>query len=109
MAEVIGKGADGLVGAGIALGEYVAEKAGGPVYLIAAGYQAGEDAAGLLDGVLLEVGQVVIEALAETALLRRRAPEGYKVVGGVYVGQREGSGESAHRALVIGRRLGTSW
>ena len=28
---------------GIALGEYVAENAGGPVYLIAAGYQAGED------------------------------------------------------------------
>ena len=28
---------------GIALGEYVAEKAGGPVYMIAAGYQAGED------------------------------------------------------------------
>jgi branched-chain amino acid transport system substrate-binding protein len=28
---------------GIALGEYVAEKAGGPVYLLAAGYQAGED------------------------------------------------------------------
>jgi branched-chain amino acid transport system substrate-binding protein len=28
---------------GVALGKYVAEKAGGPVYLIAAGYQAGED------------------------------------------------------------------
>jgi branched-chain amino acid transport system substrate-binding protein len=28
---------------GVALGKYVAEKAGGPVYLVAAGYQAGED------------------------------------------------------------------
>lgn len=28
---------------GIALGEYVAREAGGPVYMIAAGYQAGED------------------------------------------------------------------